>query len=151
MHFYGGDCMRIKVGQIVDIEKDVNLMDLSPLDRVIASATNAYRNTNLYKRRFAETEEKREEQNRRVRESLIDSILSVIIPELELNKTLKEKDDKCCAILIKVPARFKKFINEVTSSHEFDAYEITVIPPSRSLDKFFDAPYLLYIESRGGV
>ena len=57
--------MRVKVGRMVDVDQDVNLADLSPLDRIISSAINAYRNTSMYRRRFAETEEKKEEQDRK--------------------------------------------------------------------------------------
>ncbi len=132
------------------MDKDVNLVDLSPLDRIIASATNAYHNTKMYQRRYAETVEKQEEQKRKVRETLTDSLISVIRPELEGNVTLEERNDKCFAMLIKVPARFKGFLTDVLSSHEFDAYSTRIIPPSRSLSKFYDAPYLVYIESKGG-
>ena len=142
--------MRVKVGRVVDLDKDVSLADLSPLDRIIASATNAYHNTTMYKRRYAETEEKKEEQRRKIRETLTDALLSVIHPELDANKTLGEKGDKCFAILIKVPARFKTFLADVVESHEFDAYTTQIIPPSRSLRKFFDAPHLLYVENKGG-
>ena len=142
--------MRIKVGRIVDLDKEVSLFDLSPLDRVIASAIHAYHNTSMYKRRYAETEEKFEEQRRKIREKLTDSLLAVIHPELDFNKTLSKKDDKCFALLLKVPARFKSFLPDVISSHEFDAYSIKIIPPVQSLSKFFDAPYLLYVESKGG-
>lgn len=142
--------MRIKVGRIVDVSKDINLADLSPLDRVIASATNAYHNTTMYRRRYAETEEKKEEQRRRVRETLTDSLLSIIVPEMEGNKTLASKGDKCQGLLLKVPYRFNGFINEVLQAHEFDAYSITIVPPSRSIAKFCDAPFLLYVENRGG-
>lgn len=142
--------MRLKIGRVVNIDKDVNLLDLSPLDRVIVSATKAYHNTSMYRRRYAETEEKKEEQRRKIRETLTDSLLAVIHSELDYNKTLKAKDDKCFAMLVKVPARFKNYLVEVLGSHEFDAYNTTVVPPSRSVSKFFDAPYLVYIESKGG-
>lgn len=142
--------MRIKVGRLVNTAKDVNLADLSPLDRVIAAATNAYENTSIYKRRFAETEEQKEEQRRKVRETLTDSLLSVITPELDANKTLSEKGDRCLGMLIKVPSRFKYFLADVVQSHEFDAYTTVIIPPSKSLSKFCDAPYLLYVENKGG-
>lgn len=142
--------MRVKVGRLVDTEKDINLADLSPLDRIIASAINAYHNTKMYKRRFAETEEKREEQKRKVRETLTDSLLACIHPELDANKTLGEKGDRCYGILLKVPARFKNFLPEVIMAHEFDAYNTQIIPPVRSIAKFCDAPYLLYVENKGG-
>lgn len=142
--------MRIKIGRVVNTEKEVNLIDLSPVDRVIASATNAYHNTNMYRRRFAETEEKKEEQRRKVRETLAESILAVIQPELDGNKTLSAKGDSCQGMLIKVPARFKAFLPDVLSSHEFDAYATTIIPPSRSLAKFCESPYLVYVENKGG-
>ena len=142
--------MRVKVGRIVDVEADVNLADLNPLDRVIASAINAYHNTKMYQRRFAETEEKRQEQLRKVREALIDNLLQVIVAQLERNELLKDKGDECFAILVEVPARFKPCISDVVIAHEFDAYEITVIPPSKVIAKFARPPYLLHICNRGG-
>lgn len=143
--------MRVKVGRVVDLDKEVTLADLSPLDRIIASATSAYRNTTMYKRKAAENEERREEQRRKIRETLTDAIISAITPELLENKTLSKKgDDKCLAVLLKIPARFKSFLEDVVESHEFDAYTMTIIQPARSLSKFFDAPALLYVESKGG-
>lgn len=142
--------MRVKVGRIVDVDREVNLADLSPLDRIISSAINAYRNTSMYRRRYAETEEKKEEQRRAVRSALTDSLLAAIHPELDANATLSKKDDVCTGMLLKVPARYNQFIADVIVAHEFDAYEITVIPPSRSLSKFSNPPYLLYVKSRGG-
>lgn len=143
--------MRVKVGRVVNMDKDINLADLSPLDRIIASAKNAYQNTSLYQRRYAETEEKREEQKRRIRETLTDSILAAIQPELLENRTLEGKSDKCAAVLIKVPSRFKQFLSEVVTAHDFDAYNVVIIPPSSSISKFCDPPYLLYIENKGGL
>lgn len=142
--------MRVKIGRIVNVDSDVNLLDLSPLDRIIASGINAYRNTNLYKRRYAETEERKEEQRRKVREALIDNILSIVYAQLEDNQLLREKGDTCSGILIEIPSRFTTILEEVVQSHEFDAYTMTVIPPSRLLAKFASPPYLLYICNRGG-
>ena len=142
--------MRIKIGRIVDIEQDVNLVELSPLDRIIAAATNAYHNTGMYKRRYAASEERKEEQRRQIREKLTDSLLSVIHPELDNNKTLSSRGDQCVAMLVKVPPRFKSFLVDVLSSHEFDAYNTKIIQPSQSLSKFCEAPFLVYIENKGG-
>lgn len=142
--------MRVKVGKIVDTDKEVNLIELSPIDRIIAAATNAYHNSAMYQRRYAETEEKKEEQRRKVRETLTDSLLAVMHPELDENQTLKEKDDKCIAILVKVPSRFKMFLPDVLASHEFDAYTSIIIPPTKSIKKFADPAYLVYLESKGG-
>lgn len=142
--------MRLRVGQLVDTSRDINLVDLKPLDRIIASATSAYHNTSMYKRRYAETEEKREEQRRKVRETLTDSLLSVIHPELDVNKTLESQGDRCYGMLLKVPARFQSFLADVIQAHEFDAYSITIIPPVKSIGKFCNPPYLLYVESKGG-
>ena len=142
--------MRVKVGHLVDTEKDVNLIDLSPLDRVIAAATNAYHTTSLYQRRYAETEEKKEERRRKVREKLTDSLLAVIHPELDANTTLSNKGDKCHAMLLKVPSRFRRYLSDVLELHEFDGYYTQIIYPSKSISKFCDAPLLVYVESRGG-
>lgn len=142
--------MRILVGRVVDVDADVNLADLSPLDRIIASATNAYRNTGLYKRRYAESEERRQEQLRKVRESLTDNLLSVITPNLVENKMLKSKGDECRGLLLEVPYRFNYCLAEVVSTHEFDAYDITIIPPSKMLSKFAKPPSLLYVKYKGG-
>ena len=142
--------MRIKVGRLVNVDADVNLADLSPLDRIIAAGLNAYHNTNLYRRRFAESEERRAEQQRRVREALVDNLVSVIYPQLEENQLLASKGDVCNGILVEVPSRFTSMLSEVIESHEFDAYDITVIPPSKLLSKFADPPYMLYICNKGG-
>lgn len=143
--------MRIKVGQIVNIDKDVNLNDLKPVDKIIASATSAYRNTAMYRRRYAETEERKEEARRAIRTSLTDNLLAVIFPQLHENKLLAEKGDVCDAILVEVPERFVPYINDVIESHEFDAYNIVVVPPTRMLQKFASPPYLLYITNKGEV
>ena len=83
--------MRIQIGRIVNTDADVNLLDLSPIDRVIAAGLNAYHNTGLYKRRYAESEERKSEQKRKVREALVDNLLSMIYQQLEENALLKIK------------------------------------------------------------
>ena len=143
--------MRIKVGRVVNTEADVNLIDLSPLDRIIAAATSAYHNTKTYRRRVAETEEKKEEQRRRLRESLVDSILSVVTLQLEGNALLKEKGDICTGVLLEIPAKFQPVLNEVVQSHEFDAYTITVIHPNKVLSKFSEPSTLLHFCNKGGL
>lgn len=140
--------MRVKVGRVVDLTKDVNLSDLSPLDRIIASATNAYQNTNFYRRRVAETQEKLDEQTRKVKEALANNILAIISQQLRDNKLLGEKGDKCVGLLLKVPNRFVPYLSEVISMQEFIPYSINIIPPSKAAQRFMDAPYLLYVESR---
>lgn len=142
--------MRIPIGKMVNPDVDVNMAELKPLDRIIAAIVNAYHGTSFYKRRYAETEEKRQEQWRKVRESLIDNLLMVITPQLEENIFLKDLDDTCTAILVEVPSRFHSCLMDVVSAHEFDAYEITVIPPNKLLSKFAKPPFLLYICNRGG-
>lgn len=142
--------MRLRVGRIVDVDKDINMGDLSPVDRVIAASINAYHNTGMYRRRYAETEERKEEQRRKVREALIDGILSVITKELEGNALAATKGDTCDALLLEIPARFKMFISEAVEAHEFDAYELVIIPPSRLLSKFSDPPYRLYVTHKEG-
>lgn len=143
--------MRIKVGRLVNTSKPVNLMDLSPLNRVIAAAVNAYQNTPMYKRRYAETEERKEEQRRRIRETLSEALLTAITPEIDGNKTLEAKSDVCQAVLLKIPPRFEPYIREVTETHDFDAYSVTIIPPSKTVCKFCKPPTLLYVESREGI
>ena len=142
--------MRLKIGQIVDVSNDVNLSDLSPLDRIIAAGINAYHNTDYYRRRVAESEERKEEQRRRVRDTLISNLVSIITEELETNKSLRDKDDKCKALLLEIPARFVPLLPEALISHEFDGYNIHVVQPSKLLLKFADPPYCLYVESKGG-
>ena len=141
--------MRIEVGRVVNVDKDVNLADLSPMDRIIAAATNAYRNTSFYKRRYAETQEKREEQLRKVKEALANNLLSIISRQLRGNQLLADKGDECEAILLEVPARFNDHLKDVISTQEFMQYNITVIYPNKLVQKFAKAPLLLYVENRG--
>ena len=142
--------MRVQIGRIVDTDSEVNLADLSPLDRIIAAGLNAYHNTNMYRRRYAESEERRQEQLRKVRESLVENLLAVITLELEQNKLLKDKGDTCTGVLIEVPARFAQFFPDILDIHEFDAYELTVIPPTQILSKFAEPPLLVLAVNKGG-
>lgn len=143
--------MRIKVGRIVNADAEVNLADLSPIDRIVAAATNAYHNTGVYRRRVAETEEKKEEQKRKLRESLVDSILNIVTAQLEGNTLLKEKGDQCVGVLVEVPSKYNSILGEVVQAHEFDAYEVTVIPPNRVVSKFAEPSHLLHFCNRGGL
>lgn len=142
--------MRVAIGRIVNVEEDVNLVDLSPIDRIIASGINAYHNTGMYRRRYAESEEQKEEQRRKVREALVDNLLAVITAELEKNNLAGTKNDECVGLLLEIPARFKTFLADAIESHEFDAYDMTIVPPSRLLSKYSDPPFLLYVSNRGG-
>ena len=142
--------MRIQIGKLVNTDVEVNLSELKPIDRIIASALNAYHGTAMYRRRFADTEEKKEEQRRKIRESLLDNILAVAIPELESNALLSDKNDVCNAVLLEVPSRFKSFLSDIVDAHELDAYEIIIIPPETLLRKSADPPYLVYIGNKGG-
>lgn len=142
--------MRVRVGQMVNADAEVNLADLKPLDRIIAAAVNAYHNTKMYQRRYAETEERRQEQARKVREALIDNLMSVITSELEQNSLLKDRGDSCQALLLEVPPRFQRYLHDIVDAHEFAAYEITVIPPNAVLSKFANPPHLLFISNKGG-
>lgn len=142
--------MRIKVGRVVNLHKDVNLADLSPLDRIIASATNAYKNTTFYRRRFAETQEKKEERIRKVKEALINNLLSIVSQQLKQNILLKDKGDRCVGVLLKVPSRFAVYLQEVLQMQEFLQYDIKIIHPSQLAQKFAkNCPTLLYIENKG--
>lgn len=142
--------MRIQVGRVVNADVEVNLADLKPLDKIKAAAINAYHNTGIYKRRFAESEEQKEAQRRKVREAFIDDLLAAIQPELLNNSLLSRKDDQCVGILVEVPARFVQFVDEVITAHEFDAYDIVPIRASKLLVKVADPPCLLYITHKGG-
>lgn len=142
--------MRVKVGRVVNTDVEVNLADLSPVDRIIAAATSAYKNTSMYRRRFVQDEEYRESKKRKIRESLTDNILSVIYNQLDRSKLLSDRGDEPAGILVEVPARFTPFISEVVQSHEFDAYELHIIPPNKALARFATPPYLLFITHRGG-
>ena len=140
--------MQIEIGKIVDTDADVNLVSLKPIDRIIAAATNAYHNTKLYKRKATEEAEKREKKRRKAREACTDALLSIINQELASNKTLMSKGDKCKAILVQAPYKFEPFLKEVIESHEFDAFDITIIKPTSFLSRVADVPSLLHIKAK---
>lgn len=140
--------MQIKIGKVVNADGDVNLADLKPLDRVIAAATNAYHGTTLYKRKHMEEVEKREQQMRKIREALTDALLTIIRQELVDNILLSTKGDTCKAILVQSPYKFEPFLQDVITSHELDAYIITVIKPNQFLSTVAEVPSLLHIRSK---
>lgn len=144
--------MQILVGKIVDVNCPVNLTDLSPLDRIIYSAIDAFYKLPFYRRRIAQNKEREEEENRRIREKLLDGILSVVHLQIDTNQLLKDKNDKCESILLEIKPRYTKFIDEVISARDFSGYTIEHIKPNRDISKFNKTlSHLLYITQRGDL
>lgn len=144
--------LRVLVGKMVNVEKPVNLMDMSRLDRIIYSAISGYHNTSFYRRRIAQTEEREEERRRQLRDSLTDGLLSVIYKQLTTNQLLADKNDVCVAVLIEIPVKYVPFIEDVINTKDFIAYEITHIRPNRDAERFSkNLPHLIRIAQRKEV
>lgn len=137
----------MKIGRVVDLSQEVNLLDLKPFERIVAAARSAYRNTDMYRRRFAETEEQAEEARRKVLNSLIANLSATLLP-FEATNLLEGKNDIARAIVVEVPVRYSEYIDEALAAHEFDAFNIRVISASDLLTKHADVPSLLYVEKR---
>lgn len=132
--------MRLKVGRIVDVSKDVNLLDLKPMERIVAAARNAYENTSYYRRRVADSEEAREEKKLKIRMFLQDNLLAV------LQKVQKDFSNKqVSSVLLKVPSKYEAFIDDVLASRDFSEYDVTVIHPRYSASKYCSPPILVYV------
>ena len=142
--------MRVKVGQVVDTDKDVNLSDLKPVDRIIAAAMNAYKSTAIYKRRFSESEERKAELNRKRREALTDAILGTAFKYLERSGALPDGSN-CDSVLVSVSPKYTKYLYDILESHSLDAFQVKLVPPSKDLSKFIEAPYLLHISKRSDI
>lgn len=140
--------MQIKVGQVVDTSKDVNLSDLKPMDKILASMSNAFQRTSLYKRRYVKTQEKEDEQKRVERSTLLDSILSVAKRELDDNATLQNRGETCVGVLAQIPYKYCTYLDEVLTMRELDFLSIEVVKPNSFLCKSSEIPYLLYIRQR---
>lgn len=144
--------MRITVGKIVDVDCPVNLSELAPIDRIIYSAIDAFHKLPFYKRRLAQSKEREEEENRRIRETLLDGILSVVHLQIDMNHLLNSKNDKCKAILLEIKPRYVRFIDEVISVKDFSGYKIEHIKPNRDILKFnSNLSHLIYITQRSDL
>lgn len=137
----------MKIGRLVDIDHPVNLSELKPLERIVVSATYAYRNTDLYKRRFAESEEQKEAAKRKQLDTLINIIQATIMP-FDQGNILESVGDEATAIVIEIPPRYKAFLDDAIASHEFDAYRMHIVAANELLAKHANIPALLYIEKR---
>lgn len=137
----------MKIGRVVDLSQPVNLRDLKPFERIVVAVQSAYQSTELYRRRFAESEEQKEEARRKVLSSLITNLSATLLP-FESTNLLEGKGDIARAVVIEVPVRYSEFVEEALTAHEFDAYNIRIITASELLVKHADVPCLLYVEKR---
>lgn len=128
--------MRVLVGKVVDVEKPVNLVTLSRVDRVLYSAIDGFRKMQFYRRRIAKTQEREEEEKRQLREHLTDGLLSIIYNQITMNTLLDTKNDKCCAVLVEIPHKYVAFIDDVLATTDFIAYDVTHIKPSKDAQKY---------------
>ena len=142
--------MRVLVGEEINVDKPVNLMDLKPLDRILYSDVDAFHRTKYYTRRIAQTAEKEEERKRMIRENLLDDLLAVIHQQITLNSSLKDKKDTCNAVLVSIKPKYVPYIEEVISAKDFTAYYLEHIKPDKSIAYHSNKlPHLIYIERRG--
>lgn len=138
--------MRIPVGKVVDVSKEVNLADLKPLDRIIAATIQQWRSTSWYKRRVADTEEAREEKRRAIILAFQKSILAAV--QRGMRSHPMEGAAPVNAVLLEIPYRYNEFLETAIKSRDFDIYDCRIVTPSRALSKFAKPPTLLYVVQR---
>lgn len=111
--------MRALIKRIVDLDKDPELSELKPLDRVKTAIRYKYRQTPFYRNKLEKT------QNELLRERMkeIEELKTLLLHLIQKNIVEKENVE---SIQILVPREFKPVLNETIESVDFLAFSIEV-------------------------
>ena len=111
--------IRVKVRSIVDTDKQVNLNELKPVDKVIAGFVSQWHQTKFYK-------------NMVKRESAFTHA------ELNKNASLAKHDTKCVEIVLAIDAKYKESLGRVMQRKDFISYNLELIEENSDMRKAFN-------------
>ena len=121
--------IRVKVRSIVDTDKQVNLNELKPVDKVIAGFVSQWH------QRESEQEFAR---ITKMDEQLSETILAFTHAELNKNASLAKHDTKCVEIVLAIDAKYKESLGRVMQRKDFISYNLELIEENSDMRKAFN-------------
>ena len=126
--------MRVKVRNVLDTNKPINLRRLSAKDKIVAGIITQWKSTNIYKNNSQRKKETEYVQQLKRDEDLKNFLLAIMYRELIQNKTLSQKDKLCESIIIEVSQQYEDSLQRLfpnlfnkngEPNKDFLSYEVT--------------------------
>lgn len=141
--------MRVKIRDVLDLNKPINVKRLSPVMKVYAGIMVRWRESSAYKRKLDKSLEAEAIMRMQKDEQLKQILLAQIHRELNTNTNLKQEGKVCKSIVISVAASHNKSLTRVLNHKDFLPYEIKRIPENEDIRKAFkDMPYLIEVSKK---
>lgn len=132
--------MRTLIKRVVDLDKEPELSELKPLDRVKTAIRFKYRQSAIYRNKLEKTQNELLRQRMKDIEDLKTLLLHLIQKDLVNNKNVK-------SVRLLVPRYFKDVLDETLQSVDFLAFDIKVIKENKDfLLAFPDMKILLEVK-----
>ena len=130
--------IRVKVRSIVDTDKQVNLNELKPVDKVIAGFVSQWHQTKFYKNMVKRESEQEFARITKMDEQLSETILAFTHAELNKNGSLAKHDTKCVEIVLAIDAKYKESLGRVMQRKDFISYNLELIEENSDMRKAFN-------------
>lgn len=141
--------MRVKVRDVLDVSKPINVKRLSPIMKVYAGIVTKWRESASYKRKLDKSLEAEAILRMQRDEQLKQRLLAQIHRELNTNTNLKGEGKVCKSIVISVEASHNKSLTRVLEHKDFLPYVIKRIPENEDIRKAFRTmPYLIEVSKK---
>ena len=131
--------IRVKVRSIVDTDKQVNLNELKPIDKVIAGFVSQWHQTKFYKKMIKRESEQEFAKITKMDEQLSETILAFTHAELNKNTSLAQHDTKCTEIVLAIDAKYKESLGRIMKRKDFISYNLELIEENSDMRKAFNS------------
>jgi hypothetical protein len=130
--------MKVKIREVVDIESEIDLTKLSPLQKILVALRREYRDTKYYRNKMEREMEKDYRQRTAKEERLKEIILTQVHEELIRNTEMSKRGLTCAAIQFAVARHFEDTLREIVKHKEFISFDIRFIPCNKDLLRSFN-------------
>lgn len=152
--------MRVKMREVVNIDKPVDISKLSPLQKILVSIRYSWRNTNYYRNRRERELSLKYRMKADREEALKNELLTYIYSELMENRFFKQRAEKqresdrvrpvevrkCSSIVLAVDRSYEEDLRRVLKHKEFISFSITYLDCNPDMLKSFNKiPILLEV------
>lgn len=144
--------MRVKVRKTLDVDKPVNLRQLTPSEKIKAGFLVQWHQTKMYQRYKLRKDEELYSKQIKEDEALKSLLLANLYGELSKNNTMSEKGKECDEVIITVNYRFKESLQRLMPNlfgggepnKDFLSFKIELVEECMDIRRAFpDMPILL--------
>lgn len=142
--------MRVKIREVVDLDKPVDISRLSPMQRLSVALTTWYRSGELYKRKLNRKLEQEFREKVKREELVKDLLMSQIHLQLTQNEEMGKRGLVCSEATIVIDRKQEKALREVVKHKEFISYNIKILDCHPDLLRSYaEIPLLVKVTTKG--